>query len=218
MQSSLVSKSLPVQRFLPHGKIRWVKVSKMFWLYLLKVVSFFFSISDWFKRKTIDEMWRSSPNIPIVNNQFLCYTDDQLSQFWTLHKVHRREGQQLVLSPKQIVSQNMKWNNKSYCKQFINLLLWMSVYHCIQTLQHGLLALHKGFHHWRQITHLNKSKQWIKASSCEFGSSSLLIKFDASWTSSLCSTVVIVLRGRFPEILIAKPRWKDIKGCDWSIK
>ena len=128
--------------------------------------------------------------------------------------------QQLVLSPKQIVSQNMKLNNKSYCKQFINLLLWMSVYHCIQTLQHGLLALHKGFHHWRQITHLNKSKQWIKASSCEFGSSSLLIKFDASWTSSLCATVVIVLRRKifFPEILIAKPRWKDIKGCDWSIE
>lgn len=154
----------------------------------------FFSISDRFKRKTIDEMWRSSPNIPVVNSQFLCSTGDQLSQFWTLHKVHHHEEQQLVLSPKQIVSQNMKWNNKSYGKQFINLLLWMSIYHCIQTLQHGLLALHKGFHHWRQITHLNKSKQWIKASSCEFGSSSLLIKFDASWTSSLCATVVIVLR------------------------
>ena len=53
VQSSLVSKSLPVQRFSPHGKIRWVKVSKMFWLYLLKDVSFFWVLVTDLKGKPL---------------------------------------------------------------------------------------------------------------------------------------------------------------------
>ena len=172
------------------------KVSKTFWLYLLKDVSFFLVL-------VTDLKENRRRDVKIIPKHSNCQQSILMLHWWPTVPIldptqsASHEEQQLVLSPKQIVSHNMKWNNKSYCKKFINLLLWMSVYHCIQTLQHGLLALHKGFHHRRQITHLNKSKQWIKASACEFGSSSLLIKFDASWTSSLCATVVIVLRGKF---------------------